>query len=60
MESLVNLAFKDLVSRFDEITVVEPNSVKDLLDIYREIRILFSDFENLLHHIERATSIDED
>ena len=44
MESLVSLAFKDLVSRFDETTVLEPESVKDLMDIYAELKVVFRDF----------------
>ena len=60
MEGLVSLAFKDLVSRFDEITVIEPNSVKDLLDICSELKIIFRDFEGLLHLIEKVTSASED
>ena len=51
MESLVSLAFKDLVSRFDETTVLEPESVKDLMDIYTELKIVFRDFEDFLHII---------
>ena len=60
MESLVSLAFKDLVSRFDEITVLEPDSVKDLTDIYAELKVIFRDFEDFLHIIEKVTTTNED
>ena len=60
MDSLVSLAFKDLVSRFDETTVLEPESLKDLMDIYAELKIVFCDFEDFLHIIEKVTSTNED
>lgn len=60
MDSLVSLAFKDLVSRFDETTVLEPESLKDLMDIYAELKIVFRDFEDFLHIIEKVTSTNED
>ena len=60
MESLVSLAFKDLVSRFDQTTVLEPDSVKDLVDIHAELKIIFRDFEDFLHIIEKVTSTNED
>lgn len=60
MESLVDLAFKDLVSRFDQTTVLEPDSVKDLRDIHTELKIIFRDFEDFLHVIEKVTSVSED
>ena len=60
MESLVSLAFKDLVSRFDETTVLEPESVKDLMDIYAELKVVFRDFEDFLCIIEKVTSVNED
>ena len=60
MESLVDLAFKDLVSRFDQTTVIEPDSLKDLRDIHTELKIIFRDFEEFLHVIEKVTSVSED
>ena len=60
MEDLVTFAFRDLVSRFDQLTIVEPRSTTDLLHFYCEFRAIYVEFENLLHLIERVTSINED
>ena len=60
MEDLVHFAFQDLVSRFDQLTIIEPRTMKALLDIYSELRIMYQDFEDLLRLIENATSHSED
>ena len=60
MEDLVHFAFQDLVTRFDQLTVIEPRSLKGLLDISSELQIVHQDFEELLRLIEKATSLNED
>lgn len=60
MDDLVNYAFKDLVTRFDELTVTEPRSFKALLDLFLELQILNQDFEELLRLIEKVGSTNED
>ena len=60
MEDLVHFAFQDLVTRFDQLTVIEPRSLKGLLDIYSELQIVHQDFEELLRLIEKVTSLNED
>ena len=60
MDDLVHFAFQDLVTRFDQLTVVEPRSLNGLLNIYSELRLLYQDFEELLRLVEKVTSLNED
>ncbi len=60
MEDIVRFAFRDLVSKFDQLTVIEPRSLKALLDLFSELQIMLQDFEELLRLIEKATSLNED
>ena len=60
MDHLVNYAFNDLVTRFDELTVTEPRSFKALLDLFSELQMLSQDFEELLRLIEKVGNTNED
>ena len=60
MDDLVNYAFNDLVTRFDELTVTEPRSFKALLDLFSELQILSQDFEELLRLIEKVGNTNEE
>ena len=60
MEDLVSFAFKNLVSRFDELTVIEPRTLRDLSDVYQGLQIIHRDFEELVRVIEKVASTSED
>ena len=60
MECLIKLAFTDLTSKLDEVTIIEPRSIQDLLDILSALQIIGRDFEELLRFIQNATSLHED
>lgn len=60
MDSLVRYAFRELVSRFDQLTIIEPQSFTALLNIYSELQIISGDFEELLRFIARVESLNEE
>lgn len=60
MECLIKFAFTDLTSKLDEVTIIEPRSIQDLLDILSALQIIGRDFEELLRFIQNATSLHED
>ena len=57
---MIAFAFNNLVSRFDELTVVEPRSFEELTKLFFELQNILSELEELLRIIGSSTSFDED
>ena len=57
---MIKFAFDNLVSRFDELTVVEPRSFEELTKLFFELQNILSELEELLRIIGSSTSFDED
>ena len=57
---MIQFAFDNLVSRFDEITVVEPRSFKELTEIFFELQNILCELEEIIRIIGSSTSFNED
>jgi hypothetical protein len=60
MDDLIIFAFQDLVSRLDELTIIEPRSFNDLFSILHGLHAIYLDFQELTRLIERVTSLNEE
>ena len=56
----IKYAFDNLVSRFDQLTVVEPRSFEELSEIFFELRNILCELEELLRIIGTVDSSNED
>ena len=57
---MIKYAFDNLVSRFDELTVVEPRSFEELSEIYFQLQNILCELEELLRIIGSVNNLDED
>ena len=57
---MIAFAFANLLSRFDELTVVEPRSFVELSEIFFELRNILCELEELLRIIGTVDSSNED
>ena len=57
---MIKYAFDNLVSRFDELTVVEPRSFEELSEIYFQLQNILRELEELLRIIGSVNNLDED
>ncbi len=57
---MIAFAFANLLSRFDELTVVEPRSFEELSEIFFELRNILCELEELLRIIGTVDSSNED
>ena len=57
---MIKYAFDNLVSRFDQLTVVEPRSFEELSDLYLQLQNIFCELEELLRIIGSVNSYSED
>lgn len=57
---MIKYAFDNLVSRFDQLTVVEPRSFEELSDLYLQLQNILCELEELLRIIGSVNSYSED
>ena len=57
---MIKFAFDNLLSRFDELTVIEPKSFGELSDIYFELKNIMCELEELLRIIGSVANLSED
>ena len=57
---MIKFAFDNLLSRFDELTVIEPKSFEELSDIYFELKNILCELEELLRIIGSVANLSED
>ena len=57
---MIKFAFDNLLSRFDELTVIEPKSFEELSDIYFEFKNILCELEELLRIIGSVANLSED
>ena len=57
---MIKFAFDNLLSRFDELTVIEPKSFGELSDIYFELKNILCELEELLRIIGSVANLSED
>ena len=57
---MIKFAFDNLLSRFDELTVIEPKSFGKLSDIYFELKNILCELEELLRIIGSVANLSED
>ena len=57
---MIKYAFDNLVSRFDELTVVEPRSFEELSEIYFQLQNILRELEELLRIIGSVNNLNED
>ena len=57
---MIAFAFNNLVSRFDQLTVVEPRCFEELSEMYFQLRNILCELEELLRIIGSVASNNED
>ena len=58
--AMIHYAFNNLLSRFDEVTVVEPRSFEELSEIFFHLQSIMCELEELLRIIGSVTNLNED
>ena len=57
---MIKYAFDCLVSRFDQLTIVEPKTFEESTELFFQLKNILREFEELLQIIGSVTSTTED
>ena len=59
-DKMIKYAFDCLVSRFDQLTIVEPRTFEELTELYFQLRNILCELKELLRIIGTVNSYSED